>query len=190
MVSVHSARASSAGRRRNALAFASASVALALASAGCEKKPEQTQGAWAAPAPTAAGVAPRSAAPEKVEIPEVRVRTDGPTTVRVSWITPAGTTVNDDAPFRVRWNRSDGLAEAPADVKSTGSSVKDGFGVEVEPLPGAPNPTLSGEINIVVCDSVTHSVCVPVKRQVELGFIAAKDAGNEATVAIPLPAAK
>lgn len=127
---------------------------------------------------------------EKVEVPEVRVRADGPTTVLVSWLTPAGTTVNDDAPFRVRWNRSDGLVDAPSDVKSTGSAVKNGFRVSVRPMAGAPNPTLVGEIQLVVCDAATHAVCVPVKREIELGFVAAKDATSEATVAVPLPAAK
>ncbi len=138
------------------------------------------------------GAAPAAgpAVVEKVEIPEVRVRADADTTVRVSWITPKGTTVNDEAPFRVRWNRSDGLIDAPDDVKSTGSAVKDGFKVKIRPTPGAPNATLDGEINIVVCDDVTHSVCVPVRRSVELGFVVVKDAVEDATVAIPLPAAK
>lgn len=144
-------------------------------------------------APTAQVATPEAGAPpavEKVEVPEVRIRTGGDTTVRVTWITPKGTTVNDEAPFRVRWNRSDGLADAPNDVKSTGSAVKDGFVIKVRPMPGAPNATLDGEINIVVCDDVTHSVCVPVRRSVELGFIAANDATDQASVAIPLPAAK
>ncbi|MBX3207278.1 MAG: hypothetical protein KF764_19680 [Labilithrix sp.] len=168
---------------------------LSSAIVGCERKPAPS--ADASPAtvgPTAAAeLAPDAAvaaAIEKVEVPEVRIRADADTTVRVTWITPPGTAVNDDAPFRVRWNRSDGLADAPNDVKSTGSAVKDGFRVTVRPMAGAPNATLGGEINIVVCDSQTHSVCVPVRRSVELGFIAAKDAAGEATVAIPLPAAK
>ena len=127
---------------------------------------------------------------EKVEVPEVRVRPDAETSVHVTWVTPSGTMVNDEAPFRIQWNRSDGLAEAPSDVKSTGIAVKDGFRVKVRPMTGAPNPTLAGEINIVVCDSVTHSICVPVRRSVELGFVAVKDAAAEATVSIPLPAAK
>lgn len=125
-----------------------------------------------------------------VEVPQVRIRAAGDTTIRVSWQTPSGTAVNDDAPFRVRWNRSDGLAEAPSDVRSTGSAVKDGFTVKVAPMAGAPNATLGGEINIVVCDSVTHSICVPVRRTVELGFVVAKDATAEASVSIPLPSAK
>lgn len=127
---------------------------------------------------------------EKVEIPEVRIRPDAPTVVRVAWSAPQGTAVNDDAPFRVRWNRSDGLAEAPSDVKSTGSAVKDGFSVKVQPMAGAPNATLAGEIDLVICDVATHSVCVPVKRNVELGFMAVKDAAPEARIAIPLPQAK
>jgi hypothetical protein len=150
----------------------------------CDKKP-------ADPAPAVAKTAEapvKADLQEKVEVPEIRVRPNASTTVRVKWITPKGTAVNDEAPFRVRWSRSDGLAEAPGDVKSTGSTVKDGFGVDVRPL--APNATLDGEINIVVCDATNHSVCVPVKRSVQLGFIATKDASEEATVSIPLPAAR
>lgn len=138
--------------------------------------------AGSAPAPTAKL--------EKVEIDEVRIRPDAITTVRVTWKAPAGTAVNDDAPFKVRWNRSDGLVEAPADVKSTGSKVKDGFTVTVRPMKGAPVATLDGEIDIVICDAATHSVCVPVKRSLELGFMAVKDASSEARVEVPLPEAR
>ncbi len=141
-----------------------------------------------------AGAPPADAGPsgriEKVEVPEVRIRPDAPTVVKVAWSAPSGTAVNDDAPFRVRWNRSDGLAEAPSDVKSTGSAVKDGFSVKVQPMPGAPNATLAGEIDLVICDVATHSVCVPVKRSVELGFMTVKDAAPEARIEIPLPQAK
>ena len=174
------------------LVFTSSTAVLA----GCERKTPTAESDETPTAPLDAGAAKLGAADagpahlEKVEVPEVRVRPDGDTSVRVTWITPKGTTVNDEAPFRVRWNRSDGLADAPSDVKSTGSAVKDGFKVKVRPMPGAPNATLDGEINIVVCDDVTHSVCVPVRRSVELGFVAVKDAAEEATVAIPLPAAK
>ena len=171
-------------------------AALLFAAFGCDRKPASND--VDAQAVVGASVAARSverpdAAPApvvKVEVPEVRVRSNAETTIRVTWITPQGTAVNDDAPFRVRWNRSDGLVDAPSDVKSTGSAVKDGFRVNVRPMSGAPNATLDGEINIVVCDALTHSVCVPVRRSVELGFVVAKDAAEEATVAIPLPAAK
>ena len=172
-------------------------VGLCWALAACDRKPVPSDGP-PSPSPSSSAAAalamPDAAAPststETVEVPEVRIRTDGDTTVRVTWVTPQDTAVNDEAPVRVRWNRSDGLADAPNDVKSTGNAVKDGFEVKVRPMPGAPNATLGGEINIVVCDSLTHSVCVPVRRSVELGFIAVKDAAEEAKVAIPLPAAK
>jgi hypothetical protein len=127
---------------------------------------------------------------EKVELPEVRIRPDVPTKVKVAWKTPPGTQVNDDAPFRVRWNRSDGLADAPPDVKSKGSAVKDGFEVTVKPTPGAPNATLHGVIDMVICDALTHAVCVPVKRSLELGFMTVKTAPPEARVEVPLPEAK
>jgi thiol-disulfide isomerase/thioredoxin/sugar lactone lactonase YvrE len=144
----------------------------------------------------ARGVAVDAGAPvanqklEKVEIPEVRMRPDAPTTVRVTWKAPPGTAVNDDAPFKVRWNRSDGLAEAPADVKTVGNKVKDGFSVTVKPMAGAPVATLAGDIDIVICDAATHSVCIPVKRSLELGFMSVKDAAPEAKIEVPLPEAK
>lgn len=127
---------------------------------------------------------------EKVEIDEVHIRPDAPTNVRVVWKAPPGTAVNDEAPFRVRWNRSEGLSEPPADVKSTGNKVKDGFSIVVKPMKGTPVATLDGEIDIVICDSATHAVCVPVKRALELGFKTVKDASADAKVEIPLPEAK
>lgn len=172
-------------------AFAPALFASVALLAGCDRKRDAPS-----PVPSAAvsalpkPVASASARIERVEIPEVRVRKTAPTTVAVKWVTPAGTQVNDDAPFRVRWNRSDGLADAPSDVKSNGSAVKDGFTLKVQPMPGAPNMTLGGEIDIVVCDAVNHDICVPVRRSVELGFIATNDATEPATVSIPLPEAR
>lgn len=188
VVRMRRVRAGDAGRSAFAL------VALCCALAACDRKRAPSDDARSpsssAAAPSAPAADASALAVETVEVPEVRVRADGDTTVRVTWGTPNGTAVNDEAPFRVRWNRSDGLAEAPSDVKSTGSAVKDGFRVKVRPMPGAPNATLGGEINIVVCDALSHSVCVPVRRSVELGFLAVKDAAEETTVTIPLPAAK
>ena len=162
-------------------------LAVALgALAGCreEKKAE------AAP-PSAAPVA--KAAPQvsaKVEIPELAIRAGGTSKVRVVWSQPEGTAVNEEAPFRVRWNRSDGIASPPEDVRGTGSRAKEGFTVDVTPTAGAPNAVLTGEIDLVVCDVKTHAVCLPVKRSLELGFVVVKDGPGEAKVTVPLPQAK
>ena len=164
------------------------SVLALLACVACERKADPIRDAAAPLATEAPSIAPPVV--EAVEIPEVRIRPGAPTVVKVDWNVPAGTALNDDAPFRVRWNRSDGLAEAPSDVKATGSAVKDGFRVTVEPTPGAPNATLAGVIDLVICDEATHSVCVPLKRSLELGFIIVKDAAPETSVAVPLPHAK
>lgn len=164
-------------------------VLFVLALAGCEKKNTASD---PAPAPRGSAAPAVSLAPvvDTVEIPEVRIRPDAVTKVHVAWSTPRGTRVNEDAPFRVRWNRSDGLVDAPPDVKSTGSAVTDGFFVEVRPMPSAPNATLGGAIDIVVCDAETHSVCVPVHKSLELGFMVVADASPEAEIAIPLPEAR
>jgi hypothetical protein len=136
-----------------------------------------------------AGARP-SATAEEVEVPEVRIRADAETSIHVAWLTVPGTAINDEAPFRIRWNRSDGLAEAPTDVKATGSTVRNGFDVKVRPMAGAPNATVTGDIDVVVCDAVNHSICLPVHRSVQLGFIVAKDAATAARVSIPLPAVR
>jgi len=49
------------------------------------------------------------------------------------WKTPEGTGVNEEAPFKVRWTHSDALADAPSDVKATGTSARDGFRIAVKP---------------------------------------------------------
>lgn len=161
-------------------------MAALLALSGCERKKETST--VVEPVPSASTPArPREQA--KIEFPEVPIRAGAPTTVRVAWKTPEGTGVNEDAPFRVRWNRSDALAEAPADVTSTGNSAKTGFDITVKPLAGAPNATLAGVIDLVVCDVANHSVCVPVRRSVEIEFVVGKAALAETTVTIPLPQA-
>jgi hypothetical protein len=164
-------------------------VLLGLLLAACEEKKKDVPPAPPPPAAASAAEGGGGGKLEKFEMPEVRIKDDAETTVKVTWKVPPGTALNDEAPFRVRWNRSDGLAEAPSDAKSTGSAVKDGYSVKVKPMKGAPNPTLGGEIDLVVCDAVNHSICLPVRRQVELGFVAAKDAEHEIKIEMPLPAA-
>jgi hypothetical protein len=170
-------------------------LSLVLALSACDR--DKPKGA-SAPAPPPSAVAAASASPAgsyghdegKVEFPEVPIRAGATTTVHVKWKTPEGTGVNEEAPFKVRWNKSDALAEAPSDVKATGSHAKDGFEIKVKPLDGAPNATLGGVIDLVVCDVATHSVCVPVRRTVDIEFVVGKAAAADTTVAVPLPHAK
>jgi hypothetical protein len=126
---------------------------------------------------------------ERVEAPEVTIGSKG-TIVHVRWSTPPGTGINDDAPFRVRWKASEGLAEAPPEMKATGRNVEDGFDVHVTPLPAAPRATLDGDVDIVVCDVVAHSACLPVRRELHLGFIVAMEGERETTLDVKLPAAR
>ncbi|MBS2015356.1 MAG: hypothetical protein JST00_20885 [Deltaproteobacteria bacterium] len=126
----------------------------------------------------------------KVEFPEVPIRAGATTTVHVKWKAPPGTGVNEEAPFKVRWDKSDALSDAPIDVKATGSAARDGFEIKVKPLDGAPNATLGGVIDLVVCDVETHSVCVPVRRKVDIEFVVGKAHGTDTTVTVELPHAR
>jgi hypothetical protein len=195
-------------RRVNVPTISAVASLLVLSVAGCERKttpPSTPEPVPAAAASSAAregaqGVASAAAAAPsrgdgprqfaKVEFPEVPIRAGETTTVKVSWRTPDGTGVNEEAPFRVRWDRSDALADAPADVKATGTAARDGFRIAVKPLDGAPNATLGGVIDLVVCDMATHSVCLPVRRKVEIEFVVGKAAAAETTVTVDLPQAK
>ena len=154
---------------------------------GCQKK--ETPEAAPAAASASAPIITTKANLGDVEAPEVQVRPEG-TKVHVTWKTPPGTGVNEDAPVRVRWKHSEGLKQAPPEMKSTGATVKEGFDVPVDPLAGATHATLGGTIDLVVCDTATHRVCVPVKRKLDLGFIVEKSAPAETPLAVQLPEAK
>lgn len=163
-------------------------AAEAPAAAAAPEAPPKTGPQDAVP-PHAKGGGPTTANVESVEAPEVAIRKEG-TTVHVRWNAPKGTAVNHEAPFKVRWKNSEGLAEAPPEMKSTGANVKDGFDVKVVPLAGAPRATLDGHVDLVVCDVATHAVCVPVKRKLDLGFVVTHDAPSETKLDVRLPEAK
>jgi hypothetical protein len=113
----------------------------------------------------------------------------GKSNLHVQWSVPDGTAINDDAPFTVRWGSSDGLVAPPSDIKGHGKDVRGGFDVPIEVMAGASGGQLSGDVDLVVCDIETHSICVPLKRRLELTFAAGK--GNaKGTVTLPLPQAK
>jgi hypothetical protein len=163
---------------------------LGIGAVACEEKktpPPPLAEASAPGALAAPSLLPTSIA--RIEAPEVAVRASGSTVV-VTWSAPPGTGLNEEAPFKVQWNRSEGLVEAPPETKSTGASAKDGFKVAVKPAAGAPRATLDGEIDLVVCDVATHRVCVPVRRALALGFIVTKDAPADAPLVVKLPEAK
>ena len=187
--------------------FCASALALVVLS-GCERKP--TPPAEPAPPVASASASAQASSPPvtgargavgddagaghpqfaKVEFPEVHIRPGVETKVRVAWKSPAGTGVNEEAPFKVRWSHSDALADAPADVKATGTSAREGFDIQVKPLAGTPNATLTGVIDLVVCDMATHAVCIPVRRKIEIEFVVNKSAPAETTVTVDLPQAK
>ena len=110
--------------------------------------------------------------------------------VHMTWDAPKGTGVNEEAPFKVRWKKAEGLSETPADTKTTGATVKKTFDLVVKPA-AAPRARGSRASSImVVCDVETHAVCVPVRRALELGFAVTKDGAAETVLKVKLPEAK
>jgi hypothetical protein len=97
-----------------------------------------------------------------------------PSRLHIAWKIPEGTAVNPDAPFRLRWRASEGLATPPEDVRNEGRSVSEGFNLDLVPTQGTDRAELLGDVEIVVCDALTHKVCLPVKRHLELTFVVRK----------------
>ena len=170
-----------------------APIGLALAAlfaSACEKKEKganatTTANANANATATTTATGP-DAPPPKVVISNVIIAETGTTKVHVAWKLPPGTGVNDGAPFRVQWTSSEGLQHAPEDMRAKGADVSEGFDVSVTPTAGAPSALLAGNVDVVVCDVATHRVCVPVKRRIEMTFLAEGKAPRaEVTVALP-----
>lgn len=174
-------------RSRSPLASLLVCVILSVV-AGCNRKTSSSAGAQ----PDQEAARPTAKAPraiERVDAPEVAVGPKG-AVVHVRWNAPPGTALNEEAPFRVRWNVSEGLAEAPPEMKATGHNVKDGFDVNVKPLPSAPRATLDGDLELVVCDAVAHSTCLPVRREMHLDFVVTANGLEQTTLDVRLPDAR
>jgi hypothetical protein len=165
-----------------------------LLGSACERKvapsPLATVTTQAAPtASVPATTAPRASGAERIKTEQSKIRKKG-SVVHLAWQIPKGTSVNDEGPFRLRWKTSEGLIEVPEERTDKGQAVADGLDVAVKPAPEADEAKLVGEISMVVCDSETHSVCVPIKRTIEMSFAVYADAPEKSSVQVPLPRAK
>ncbi len=127
---------------------------------------------------------------ERVFLGDVPIHSDGASVVHFDWKVPGGTGINEDAPFRVNWTSSDGLATVPTPIRGTGALVQHGFDLSVTPIGGVAGAKLDGDLSVVLCDTSSHLVCVPVRRAIEVSFRVAAAASNAASVSIPLPEAK
>lgn len=125
---------------------------------------------------------------ERFDVAEIVVP-PGTSTLHISWDLPKGTGVNDDAPVRVRFLESDGLIEAPTDLDGHGKDFASGFDIPLNISGNTTAAKLAGDVELVVCDVDTHSVCVPLKRRLEVTFGVQKGA-MPGTVRLPLPQAK
>ena len=149
--------------------------------------PAATSGAAAAPIAAASAKRPPV---EVVTLPDVFIAEGAATTLHVAWKIPAGTGINDEAPFHVRWTTSVGLSEVPPEAKSKGADVHLGFDITVAPLAGEPAAQLGGLLSVVVCDAETHKVCLPVQRRIEVTFSVQKGGKQKVYAEVALPAAR
>ena len=90
---------------------------------------------------------------------------------------------------KVRFLESDGLIQAPTDLEGHGKDFASGFDVPLQISGNTTAAKLAGDVELVVCDVETHSVCVPLKRRMEVTFGVQKGAAP-GTVRLPLPQAK
>ncbi len=129
---------------------------------------------------------PRAKPEERLKLAEAAIPKDGASKVHVAFQTPAGTGVNEDAPFRARWIEATGLAQTPAELRAKGGEVQKGFDFSVVPAPGADKVHLVGDVDLVICDIATHRVCIPIRREVDLSFRTEKGAPPpQVTFALP-----
>jgi len=139
------------------------------------------------PAPAASADSHGGNRRQRVVLEEIGVPS-APSEVSVHWKIPQGTSVNDEAPFRIRWKSSEALENAPDDIAAKGAGHEHGFRIALRPAKGAKVARLLGEVELVVCDAESHSVCRPVKREVDLSFVVG--GGNAPKpVELQLPAA-
>ncbi|CAN5403213.1 hypothetical protein BH09MYX1_BH09MYX1_13180 [soil metagenome] len=125
---------------------------------------------------------------ERFDVAEIVVP-PGTSMLHIAWDIPKGTGVNDDAPVTVRFLESDGLIVAPTDLSGHGKDFAHGFDVPLEISGNTTAAKLAGDVELVVCDVETHSVCVPLKRRLEVTFGVQKGAAP-GMVRVPLPQAK
>ena len=167
----------------------SARWALVLVLSSCGRKAPDADKSVAVSAPGASASAPGAAkARDRFDTAEVPVP-PGKSKLHVAWSVPSGTDINDDAPFGVRWASSDGLVEPPTDIRGVGKDVKGGFDVPIDVMSGADGAKLCGDVDLVVCDIATHSVCVPLKRKLALTFAVGKGSA-QGRLTLPLPSAR
>jgi thiol-disulfide isomerase/thioredoxin/sugar lactone lactonase YvrE len=144
----------------------------------------------APPVATASPAAPRKVtvnpADPVASLGSIRIPPGALSQIRVRWEIPSGTGVNEEAPFRVVWTEAPGLTRIPDTSRAKGAEVKDGFDLPIEPASGAKSASLTGVLDMVVCDLVTHAVCVPVRRTLKASF-AIEAGATPSSPAIALP---
>lgn len=96
--------------------------------------------------------------------------------LHVAWQIPAGTGVNPDAPYRVKWDGGQ--------LHGKGAEIANGFDVPVA------GESLVLDVDLVICDIATHAVCVPVRRELDVTVRLDAAAASPAAVTAPLPAAR
>jgi thiol-disulfide isomerase/thioredoxin/sugar lactone lactonase YvrE len=134
-----------------------------------------------APTPSAAGPV--------LSLGRLRAPRSTPSAMHFEWALPEGTSLNDEAPVRLAWTSSRGLARAPDAVRTTGARARGGLDVTLEPSGDATAAALEGTLTLVICDEIQHRVCVPVERTIKVD-LALEPGAPPARATIPMPRAE
>jgi DNA-binding beta-propeller fold protein YncE/thiol-disulfide isomerase/thioredoxin len=141
----------------------------------------------AAPAPKSTSAQPDAPV---LALAPVRAPARGPSTLHLDWGLPHGTAVNEEAYLRLAWTSAEGLTRTPDAVRTTGAKAKDGLDVSIEPAANqSASASLTGTLELVICDDIDHRVCVPVRRTLKIA-IAFDPNAPPAKAKIPLPPAQ
>lgn len=130
-----------------------------------------------------------------LKIPRASASEGAKAILNIGFRIPAGTAINADAPFKLIWEEAHGLIKVPEPQKRLGKDVQQGVRVELEPAKNSISGALAGTLELMLCDDVTHRVCVPYKRSISATFSVVDGAPSssspaELRVTVELPAAQ
>jgi len=138
------------------------------------------------PAPKSSSASPPA---PTLAFASVRAPASGRSTLHLDWGLPKGTALNEEGYLKLSWTNVVGVARAPDAIRTTGAGAKGGIDVAIEPAKDQRAGSLTGTLELVICDDIEHRVCVPIRRTLSIP-ISFEGNAPPAKATIPLPPAQ